>query len=104
MLATYLLDFLTQLVKKLGAHIVVQGGTFYNDAVLRAFELIVGRNVVRPDIAGLMGAYGVALLAKEQYENNLDMDYVSSISNINELDKLEIKKIEYDEIDLSKKF
>lgn len=77
-------------VKKLGAHIVVQGGTFYNDAVLRAFELIVGRNVVRPDIAGLMGAYGVALLAKEQYENNLDMDYVSSISNINELDKLEI--------------
>ncbi len=42
-------------VKKLGAHIVVQGGTFYNDAVLRAFELIVGRNVVRPDIAGLMG-------------------------------------------------
>lgn len=94
MLATYLLDFLTQLLKchsesneskrckKLGAHIVVQGGTFYNDAVLRAFELIVGRNVVRPDIAGLMGAYGVALLAKEQYENNLDMDYVSSISNI----------------------
>ena len=77
-------------VKKLGAHIVVQGGTFYNDAVLRAFELIVGRNVVRPDIAGLMGAYGVALLAKEQYENNLDMDYVSSISNIDELDKLEI--------------
>ena len=77
-------------VKKLGAHIVVQGGTFYNDAVLRAFELIVGRDVVRPDIAGLMGAYGVALLAKDQYENNLDMDYVSSISNPNELDKLKI--------------
>ena len=77
-------------VKKLGAHIVVQGGTFYNDAVLRAFELIVGRDVVRPDIAGLMGAYGVALLAKEQYENNLDMNYVSSISNPNELDKLKI--------------
>ena len=51
-------------VKSLGAHIVVQGGTFYNDAVFRAFELIVGRNVVRPDIAGLMGAYGVALLFK----------------------------------------
>ena len=49
----------------LGDHIVVQGGTFYNDAVLRAFELIVGKNVIRPDIAGLMGAYGVALLAKE---------------------------------------
>ena len=62
-------------VKTLGKNIVVQGGTFYNDAVLRAFELIVGRNVVRPDIAGLMGAYGVALLAQEQYNSNLDMTY-----------------------------
>lgn len=44
-------------VETLGNHIVVQGGTFYNDAVLRAFELIVGKNVVRPDISGLMGAY-----------------------------------------------
>ena len=78
-------------VKKLGAHIVVQGGTFYNDAVLRAFELIVGRNVVRPDIAGLMGAYGVALLALEQYEANLDMEYTSTISKIDDLDKLEIQ-------------
>ena len=77
-------------VKTLGAHIVVQGGTFYNDAVLRAFELIVGRNVVRPDIAGLMGAYGVALLAKEQYEANLDMEYVSTISKLEDLDKLQI--------------
>ena len=78
-------------VKTLGAHIVVQGGTFYNDAVLRAFELIVGRNVVRPDIAGLMGAYGVALLAKEQYEANLDMEYVSTLAKPEDLDKLEIK-------------
>ena len=62
-------------VETLGKHIVVQGGTFYNDAVLRSFELIVGRNVIRPDIAGLMGAYGVALLAKEQYEANMDMKY-----------------------------
>lgn len=77
-------------MKKLGAHIVVQGGTFYNDAVLRAFELIVGRNVVRPDIAGLMGAYGVALLAKEQYEANLDMEYVSSLTKNEDLDKLKI--------------
>lgn len=77
-------------VKTLGSHIVVQGGTFYNDAVLRAFELIVGRNVVRPDIAGLMGAYGVALLSKEQYESNLDMEYHSTISKLDELDKLEI--------------
>ena len=77
-------------VKTLGAHIVVQGGTFYNDAVLRAFELIVGRNVVRPDIAGLMGAYGVALLAKEQYEANMDMEYISTLSKPENLDKLKI--------------
>ena len=75
----------------LGKHIVVQGGTFYNDAVLRSFELIVGENVVRPDIAGLMGAYGVALLAKEQYEANLDMEYTSTISSLEELAKLNIK-------------
>ena len=78
-------------VKKLGAHIVVQGGTFYNDAVLRAFELIVGRNVVRPDIAGLMGAYGVALLAKEQYEANLDMEYKTKLTKLEDLDKLKIE-------------
>lgn len=50
----------------LGEHIVVQGGTFLNDAVLRAFEQEVGRDVVRPNIAGLMGAYGAALYAKER--------------------------------------
>ncbi|MCI8590334.1 MAG: 2-hydroxyglutaryl-CoA dehydratase [Clostridiales bacterium] len=49
---------------ELGSNIVVQGGTFYNDAVLRAFELELGRLVVRPTIAGLMGAYGAALHAK----------------------------------------
>lgn len=49
---------------ELGQNIVVQGGTFYNDAVLRAFELELGRQVVRPAIAGLMGAYGAALHAK----------------------------------------
>ncbi len=48
----------------LGQHIVVQGGTFLNDAVLRAFEQEIGRDVVRPNIAGLMGAYGAALFAK----------------------------------------
>lgn len=78
-------------VETLGKHIVVQGGTFYNDAVLRAFELIVGKNVVRPDIAGLMGAYGMALLSKEQYESNMDMEYTSTILKENELDSLEIK-------------
>ncbi|MBO5479490.1 MAG: 2-hydroxyacyl-CoA dehydratase [Clostridia bacterium] len=76
--------------KTLGEHIVVQGGTFYNDAVLRAFELIVGKNVVRPDISGLMGAFGVALLAKEQYEANFDMEYHSTICKLEDLDKLDI--------------
>ena len=75
----------------LGDHIVVQGGTFYNDAVLRSFELIVGKEVVRPDIAGLMGAYGVALLSKEQYEANLDMDYTSTLASLDELNNLDIK-------------
>ncbi len=77
--------------KTLGDHIVVQGGTFYNDAVLRAFELIVGKDVVRPDISGLMGAYGVAILAKEQFEANFDMEYFSTIAKIDDLDKLDIK-------------
>ena len=78
-------------VETLGNHIVVQGGTFYNDAVLRAFELIVGKNVVRPDIAGLMGAYGMALLSKEQYEANLDMEYTSTILDTEGIDNLKIK-------------
>lgn len=78
-------------VNTLGEHIVVQGGTFYNDAVLRAFELIVGKEVVRPDIAGLMGAYGVALLSKEQYESNFDMEYTSHLLKEEQLDQLEIK-------------
>ncbi len=52
----------------LGKHIVVQGGTFYNEAVLRAFENLASREVVRPDIAGLMGAFGMALLAQKAYK------------------------------------
>ncbi len=52
-------------VSSLGENIVVQGGTFYNDAVLRSMELLLERNVIRPDIAGLMGAYGAAILALE---------------------------------------
>ena len=84
----------------LGDHIVVQGGTFYNDAVLRAFyndavlrafEKIVGKEVIRPDIAGLMGAYGIALICKEQYETNMDMEYYSTITKNEDLDKLDIK-------------
>ena len=53
----------------LGKNVVVQGGTFLNDAVLRAFEMELGREVIRPDIAGLMGAYGAALRAKRMPEN-----------------------------------
>ena len=52
----------------LGDKVVVQGGTFLNDAVLRAFELLTGREVVRPDIAGLMGAFGAALIARSRHD------------------------------------
>jgi len=77
-------------VETLGDNIVVQGGTFYNDAVLRAFEKIIGKEVIRPDIAGLMGAYGVAYLAKEKYEALENKNYTSSILKENELDDLKI--------------
>ncbi len=56
---------------ELGTNIVVQGGTFYNDAVLRAFERELGKNVIRPGIAGLMGAYGAALYSKRCKESTL---------------------------------
>ena len=55
----------TTSTEALGKHIVVQGGTFLNDAVLRAFEQEIGRSVIRPEIAGLMGAYGAALYARD---------------------------------------
>lgn len=76
-------------VETLGDYIVVQGGTFYNDAVLRAFELIVGKNVIRPDIAGLMGAYGIALIAKQKYEKE-KVKEKSKILKQDELDSLKI--------------
>ncbi len=56
---------------ELGRHVVVQGGAFYNDAVLRAFEMELGREVIRPAIAGLMGAYGAALYAMDLRESTL---------------------------------
>lgn len=56
---------------ELGQHIVVQGGTFYNDAVLRAFERELGKDVIRPAIAGLMGAYGAALYAQRVTDSTL---------------------------------
>lgn len=53
--------------QSMGEKIIVQGGTFYNNAVLRSFEKIAEREVIRPDIAGIMGAFGAALIAKERY-------------------------------------
>ena len=53
--------------EELGHHIVVQGGTFHNQAVLRAFEKIAGADVTCPDISGVMGAFGAALLARRHY-------------------------------------
>ena len=54
---------------ELGKHIVVQGGTFYNNAVLRSFEKIANCQAIRPDIAGIMGAFGAALIARERYQD-----------------------------------
>ncbi len=73
-------------ISTLGDNIVVQGGTFYNDAVLRSFELLVGKNVIRPDIAGLMGAFGMAILSKKQYESNMDDAHISAILKKDDLD------------------
>ncbi len=53
--------------EELGSHIVVQGGTFHNKAVLRAFEEIAGAEVICPDISGVMGAFGAALIARRNY-------------------------------------
>ena len=69
--------------KDLGNKMVVQGGTFYNDAVLRSFEIISGCEAVRPDIAGIMGAFGAALIAREHYEG--EESTMLTIDQINEL-------------------
>lgn len=69
--------------KDLGQHIVVQGGTFHNEAVLRAFEKIANVNAVCPDIAGLMGAFGAALIAKQHYSGKKTS--MLSIDEIREL-------------------
>ena len=79
--------------EELGEKIVVQGGTFLNDGILRCFELISNRQVVRPEISGLMGAFGAALLAKEAYYENLAKKKIkSSLLNLNELENLSVKK------------
>lgn len=73
--------------KQMGENIIVQGGTFYNEAVLRSFELVSGRRVVRPDISGIMGAFGAALIAKENYKEG----YISTIVDKEELYEFSIK-------------
>ncbi len=71
----------------MGDKIIVQGGTFMNDSVLRAFELIVGKNAVRPDKAGLMGAYGSALVAMER-----DDGVPGTIAKPQELENFHVEK------------
>ena len=72
--------------KDIGEKVIVQGGTFYNEAVLRSFELISGRETVRPDISGLMGAFGCALIAKERYVEGAK----SSLLPRNKIDKFKM--------------
>lgn len=73
--------------KMMGDKIIVQGGTFYNDAVLRAFELISERQVVRPDIAGIMGAFGAALIAKERFRSG----YKTTLLTVDQLKQFDYK-------------
>ena len=70
---------------ELGRHIVVQGGTFYNDAVLRSFEKIASCEAIRPDIAGIMGAFGAALIARERHKEGT----ASTMLSIDEINALE---------------
>ncbi|NLN05977.1 MAG: 2-hydroxyglutaryl-CoA dehydratase, partial [Clostridiaceae bacterium] len=82
---------LTKVIKirspeQMGKKIITQGGTFLNDAILRAFEIVSEREAVRPDIAGLMGAYGCALIAKEHYVEGSR----STILSVEEAEKIEV--------------
>ena len=74
-------------VDDLGENIVVQGGTFYNDAVLRSIEEILQKNVIRPDIAGLMGAYGAAILAKENFSGDSKLLSADELENFSVVTK-----------------
>ncbi len=72
---------------ELGKNIVVQGGTFYNDAVLRSFEKIAGCEAIRPDIAGIMGAFGAALIARERYCEG----YATSMLTLDQINALQFE-------------
>ncbi len=71
----------------LGKKVVVQGGTFYNDAVLRSFEKIAGCEAIRPDIAGIMGAFGAALIARERF--NETENYKTTMLSIDQINSLQ---------------
>ncbi len=73
--------------KAMGKSMVVQGGTFYNDAVLKSFELITDREAVRPDIAGIMGAFGAGLIARNKYKDG----YETTLIDRDAMNSLEIK-------------
>lgn len=73
--------------KAMGKSMVVQGGTFYNDAVLKSFEMISGREAVRPDIAGIMGAFGAGLIARDKYTAG----YQTTLISREEMNALEVK-------------
>ncbi len=75
----------------IGEKVVVQGGTFNNDAVLRAFEKVTGRNVFRPDVAGLMGAYGAALIALDQWKDaGGPLDALSGLATPEQLENFSV--------------
>jgi len=78
----------------IGKKVVVQGGTFNNDAVLRAFEKIAGVNVFRPDVAGLMGAYGAALIARSQWLEMREEERAVARSGLATLEQLENFKVD----------
>ncbi len=73
--------------EEIGKYCVVQGGTFMSDATLRAFEKLTGRDVIRPDVAGCMGAYGAALLARDR----AGQDGTSTILSREDIDNLQVK-------------
>jgi len=84
---------------KAGGKIVLQGGIFYNEAVLRAFENSIGRECLRPDHAGLMGAYGIALIALDEYANT-DLKAQRGLSSRNIYSNM-LSKDEIDSLKLS---
>ena len=74
--------------EEIGKYVVVQGGTFMSDATLRAFEKLTGREAIRPDIAGCMGCYGAALLARDR----AGKDGTSTLLSREQIDNLQVKQ------------